>query len=181
VNPEAFHLTRAYELCTLSWAAAVQTGNPAAIEAALEALNAVKQARRHAATPDDGGAASFTLSPCASPRPAQARPAHGDAGARNQGDYTSPPEGERKGGELEADSFSLSDLAALHSLGPDITNLRALLGQALTLAERIDEARGRSYPEPVGGSCGWDLAEEVNQLLARVEIDGVGAPGKGLE
>lgn len=79
------------------------------------------------------------------------------------------------------ETFSLSDLSALHSLGPDMSELRQLLGQALSVAERIDESRGRSYPEPVGGSCGWDLAEEVNQLLARVELDSGGARGKGLE
>jgi hypothetical protein len=80
-----------------------------------------------------------------------------------------------------ADSLSLSDLSALESVRPDLESLRTLLGQALTVAERIDEARGRSYPEPVGGSCGWDFAEEVNQLLARVELDSGGARGKGLE
>ncbi len=79
------------------------------------------------------------------------------------------------------EAFSLSDLSALHSLGPDLTELRGLLGQALSVAERIDEARGQSYPESIGGSCGWDLAEEVNQLLARVELDSSGPRGKGLE
>jgi hypothetical protein len=81
----------------------------------------------------------------------------------------------------DSEGFSLSDLSALESVKPDLETLRGLLGQALTVAERIDEARGRSYPEPVGGSCGWDFAEEVNQLLARVELDSGGARGKGLE
>jgi hypothetical protein len=79
------------------------------------------------------------------------------------------------------EDFSLADLSALENVKPDLETLRTLLGQALTVAERIDEARGRSYPEPVGGSCGWDFAEEVNQLLARVQLEGAGARGKGLE
>ena len=82
---------------------------------------------------------------------------------------------------LTADAFDLSDLAVMRDLGPDFTELRGRLGQALDIAERIDQARGRSYPEKIGGSCGWDLAEEVSQLLARVELAAEGAPGKGLE
>jgi hypothetical protein len=90
-------------------------------------------------------------------------------------------EGRKTHESARVEDFSLSDLSALESVKPDLESLRTLLGQALTVAERIDQARGRSYPEPVGGSRGWDFAEEVNQLLARVELDSGGARGKGLE
>lgn len=75
------------------------------------------------------------------------------------------------------EALSLSDLAALETVRPDLQELRQLLGKALSVAERIDEARGKSYPDPIGGSCGWDFAEEVNQLLARVELE-IGPKGK---
>ena len=69
----------------------------------------------------------------------------------------------------------------VHQLAPEFDELRQKLEEALEIAKRIDQARGRSYPEAVGGSRGYDLAEEVNQLLARVELAAGGSAGKGLE
>ncbi len=80
-----------------------------------------------------------------------------------------------------AEPTDLAELAVLESLRPDFAELCELLGRALDVAERIDRARGRSYPEKIGGSCGWDLAEEVNQLLAHVELESGRTRGKGLE
>lgn len=56
----------------------------------------------------------------------------------------------------------------------DTEDTRALLvglGALLPIAERIDAARGRSLPEPVGGSAGVDLAEDLAQMIARLELE----------
>ncbi len=80
-----------------------------------------------------------------------------------------------------ASTLDLGQLSQMQELAPDLAELAGHLKAALQVAERIDLARGRSAPEPVGGSFGWDLAEEVNQLLAAVENQQLGAVGKGLE
>ena len=54
---------------------------------------------------------------------------------------------------------------------PDTRALLIGLGALLPIAERIDAARGRSLPEPVGGSAGIDLAEDLAQLIARLELE----------
>lgn len=80
-----------------------------------------------------------------------------------------------------SDTLSLSDLTAVHQLGPEFDELRGKLAEALEIAERIDQARGRSYPESVGGSRGYDLAEHLVQTLAYVEREAGGSVGRGLE
>lgn len=92
----------------------------------------------------------------------------------------------RLGVEMGADeadapgaSLSLSELAALERVRDEAQSLAAGLRALLPLAERIDAARGRSLPEPVAGSAGLDLAEDLVQLLSRVELDLYG-PGAAL-
>ena len=81
---------------------------------------------------------------------------------------------------MDPGDLSLSDLALMEELQPDIAELREHLARALVVAERIDKARGRSSEATVGPN-GWDLAEEVHQLLCTVESQSLGAAGKGLE
>ena len=72
----------------------------------------------------------------------------------------------------------LADLLALEGARSDLLALAAGLRVLLPLAEKIDAARGRSLPDPVAGSCGLDLAEDLVQLLAQVELDLYGPMGK---
>lgn len=80
-----------------------------------------------------------------------------------------------------AGDLDLSTLSQMQELGPDMAALAGHLRAALEVAERVDEARGRCLPEPVGGTRGTDLAEEVYQLLCMVENQMLGTPGKGWE
>lgn len=52
--------------------------------------------------------------------------------------------------------------------------LAAGLRELMPLAERIDAARGRALPEVVGGSAGLDLAEDLAQMVARLELEAYG-------
>jgi hypothetical protein len=54
---------------------------------------------------------------------------------------------------------------------PDVRELLSGLQSLLPVAERIDAARGRSLEAPVGGSLGCDLAEDLAQLIARLELE----------
>lgn len=74
-------------------------------------------------------------------------------------------------------AFDLSELAAVEAARPELERLVAVLTEALAVAEQIDAVRGRSFDEVIGGSAGWDIAEDVSQLRARVQLDLYG-PGK---
>jgi hypothetical protein len=71
----------------------------------------------------------------------------------------------------DRDRSSLADLAALERVRPEAQDLADELRRLLPLAERIDKARGRALDRPVAGSAGLDLAEDIVQLLARIELD----------
>lgn len=62
---------------------------------------------------------------------------------------------------------------------PDVRELLAGLQVLLPVAERIDASRGRSLDEPVGGSAGCDIAEDLAQLIARLELE-LWGPGAGV-
>ena len=84
-------------------------------------------------------------------------------------------------GELLAAGAEVPDQAPdpapipLHQLDtPDVRALAAGLRELLPIAERIDAARGRALPEVVGGSAGLDLAEDLAQMVARLELEAYG-------
>lgn len=69
----------------------------------------------------------------------------------------------------------LSGAVPFHQLDtPDVRALAAGLRELLPLAERIDAARGRALAEVVGGSAGLDLAEDLAQMVARLELEAYG-------
>ena len=60
---------------------------------------------------------------------------------------------------------------------PDTRTLLAGVEALLPIAERIDAARGRALDRPVAGSAGLDLAEELAQLAARLQLE-IHGPGE---
>ena len=69
----------------------------------------------------------------------------------------------------------LSGAVPFHLLDtPDVRALAAGLRELLPIAERIDAARGRALAEVVGGSAGLDLAEDLAQMVARLELEAFG-------
>ena len=72
-----------------------------------------------------------------------------------------------------------SEPIPLHLLdSPDVRELHALLRQAVTIAERIDQARGRavspSFPLGDGETAGFDLAEGLQNIVLRLEGEAFG-------
>jgi hypothetical protein len=63
----------------------------------------------------------------------------------------------------------------------DARELLATLRQALVIAERVDGARGRSFPDDTplrpGESRGTDLAESISELVLRLRIEVEGPKG----
>lgn len=59
----------------------------------------------------------------------------------------------------------------VHLDTPDVRALLALLEQALPIAERIDEARGRALARPIAGRRGLDMAGRVSELVYRLQLD----------
>lgn len=77
-----------------------------------------------------------------------------------------------RGGKVDTLPEPQDDLSVLFVL--DSPNSRTLLDglkSLLPIAERVDAERGRSLPEVVGGSAGVDLAEDLAQLIARLELE----------
>ena len=68
---------------------------------------------------------------------------------------------------------------------PENRALLAALDTVVALAEKVDAQRGRSLPESArlnpDDTRGIDLAEDLNQIRARVYLEVHGATGKGLE
>jgi hypothetical protein len=68
---------------------------------------------------------------------------------------------------------------------PENRELLAALDAVVALAEKVDAQRGRSLPESArlhpDDTLGVDLAEDLNQIRARVYMEVHGATGKGLE
>lgn len=68
---------------------------------------------------------------------------------------------------------------------PENRELLAALDAVVALAEKVDAQRGRSLPEAArlhpDDTRGIDLAEDLNQIRARVYMEVHGATGKGLE
>ena len=54
---------------------------------------------------------------------------------------------------------------------PEVRDMLTSLQAILPVAEKIDAARGRALEAPVGGSAGCDLAEDVAQMIARLELE----------
>jgi hypothetical protein len=84
--------------------------------------------------------------------------------------------------EDQQSAAALAQPIPFHALDtPDVRQLLAGLEALLPIAERVDAARGRAGAEVVGGSAGFDLAEDLVQLIARIslEVHGPGAAVTG--
>jgi hypothetical protein len=76
---------------------------------------------------------------------------------------------DRVGSRLRHEPNLLADLAALDT--PDVRALLAGLEALLPVAERVDASRGRAGESVVGGSAGFDVAEDLAQMIARLSLE----------
>lgn len=54
---------------------------------------------------------------------------------------------------------------------PEVRQLLAGLEALLPVAERVDVSRGRAGESVIGGSAGFDVAEDLAQLIARLSLE----------
>ena len=67
---------------------------------------------------------------------------------------------------------ALSHPIPFHALDtPDVRQLLAGLEALLPVAERVDASRGRAGESVIGGSAGFDVAEDLAQMIARLSLE----------
>ena len=77
-------------------------------------------------------------------------------------------------GACESDqaAAALSHPIPFHALDtPDVRDLLTGLERLLPVAERVDAARGRAGESVIGGSAGFDVAEDLAQMIARLSLE----------
>lgn len=85
-------------------------------------------------------------------------------------------------GACESDqaAAALSHPIPFHALDtPDVRALLAGLEALLPVAERVDASRGRAGESVIGGSAGFDVAEDLAQMIARLSLEVFG-PGEAV-
>ena len=77
-------------------------------------------------------------------------------------------------GALESDqaAAALAHPIPFHALDtPDVRALLAGLEALLPVAERVDASRGRAGEAVIGGSAGFDVAEDLALMIARLSLE----------
>lgn len=78
---------------------------------------------------------------------------------------------DRKGSRPRPEPNPLAEMARAERSRPEALALLDALRTAFASAEALDLARGRSLEAPIAGSAGCDLAEDLAQLIARLELE----------